>query len=266
MKFRLLITVLVLNFIFIIPLNAELFSPFNTNTNGVAFGYMVNDFPTHIAMNAGESRIFSITVVRMDANSNATYTGRWFKDNIAIGDEFDIYIPDLRVTEVNLNIINANLFQSGVYNLRVTTIYNDTITHIDTSRNMVLLVNNNITQQTPNPTPPPTTAPETQTAAVSIHVGTQWGAPISNMLSFPVSTKGIADGFYRISLSGLPSDSQTPNQARIHNGIFNPQLHIRNIWTAEPGNYLIRLTLYDSTGNIIAESNEFLLMIFDPWR
>ena len=264
MKFRLLITVLILNFIFIIPVNAELFSPFETKEDGVAFTYVDDDFPTHATMNTGESRAFFVRVSRLNAEVNALYTARWFRNNIAVSGEFPVNIPVDGFIDVNLDIINASLFQSGLYTLRITTIYDATISHIDTSRSMNLLVRPFVQEPT---LPPPTVVPEPLPMATrSIHVGSQWGAPVSNILSFPVSTKGIPDGFYRISLSGLPLDAIVPTHARVHNGIFNPQLHIRNIWTVAPGNYLANLTVYDETDNIVAESNSFVIMIFDPWR
>ena len=259
---RLIICFLALNLFWIIPVRAEI--PLTTNTDGVVFFYMVDNFPEHTIMNLGESRSFSIRVARFQAQEGAVYTGRWFRNNIAIGEEFNINIPTLGSIDVHFNIINAAALHSGLYTLRVTTIFNNTITHIDTSRGMNIHI---LQLDTPPPDIPAITAP---TPGVlpdsSVHVGSQWGAPISNMLSFPVTTIGIPNGFYRISLSGLPLDVTVSIHARIHNGLFNPQLQISNIWAATPGNYIITLTIYDAFDNTVAASSPFLLTIFDHGR
>ena len=266
---RCLVFFLVISLIWITPIRvrANLFGPFETNINGVVFVYMGDNFPIHTTMTTGESRAFSIRIARLHAEETAVHTGRWFRGNIAVSEEFNIIIPPSGFTDVHFNIMNAAVFHSGLYTLRVITIYDDIITHTDTSRSMNLHVLQLYIPHIPPAVIPPIAPPaDTPTAVTFVNVGSQWGAPVTNMVSFPVSTIGIPDGSYRISLSGLPLYLTAPNQARIHHGLFNPQLQIGNIWAATQGSYIITLTIYDAIDNIIAVSNPFLLTIFDTWR
>ena len=263
---RCLIFFLLLNLLLIIPVRAVPLSPFITSTEGVVFVRMADSFPANTIMNLGESRVFSIRVARLHAAPGSVHTGRWFRDGIPIGDEFNIHIPPSGSFDVPLNIINAAIFHSGFYTLRVTTTYNNIVTHTDPSPiGMNLFVLSPGIPQLPTPEPPQI-VPDAPSLIGLLHVGSQWGAPVSNMVSFPVSTTGISNGFYRISLSGLPLHVIAPTHARIHHNVFNPQLQISNIWAATPGDYLLTLTIYDALGNPIAVSSPFMLTIFDHWR
>jgi hypothetical protein len=116
----------------------------------------------------------------------------------------------------------------------------------------------------PPSTQPPTIPGETFAHGAAIVVGNQWGAPATNMASFPVTTANIRNGHYNVSFTGLPLGLQAPTQIRIHNNAFNPQLQFTGLSSALPGTYTVRLTIYDANGVPIATSNAFTLGIHPP--
>jgi|GEM_PF-5492444 len=98
-------------------------------------------------------------------------------------------------------------------------------------------------------------------ASTPISVGTQWGAPNSGIVNFPVTTNGIQNGHYNVSITGLPLGATAPSTARIHQNVFNPQLQISDLQYVQSGTYTLWLNVYNENGAPFAPPVAFALIV-----
>jgi len=82
-------------------------------------------------------------------------------------------------------------------------------------------------------------------------------------ITFIIETTNIPDGDYLISVEGLPEGAVAPGHASVYDDEF--LLRLTDFSAAAVGFYSITLTIYDEDGNIIAVTDEALLIsVYDP--
>ena len=83
------------------------------------------------------------------------------------------------------------------------------------------------------------------------------------MVVFPVFVEFITDGYYYISIAGLPEGVFVPEYLRIEDSQTELVLSLADTGV---GIFNLSLTVYDEEGNAIATSNIFTLTIYTPFQ